>query len=710
MDKLDGLKPIYFPTECNLDTELFFPIARNSNRLDCMIGYFTSGSLTELARSISSYLASSQSEKMRFIVSPNLTNEDIDAIKRALTYDENLLPLLFPGFSITEDSLKSNSIKALIYLIVTNKLEMKVALKERGLFHSKCWLFETTSGDLAVHGSGNATKSGLTENFEQIVVSRSWLGQDSSYICNDLKQRFFKIWNNLYEGILCADLNNKTLEAINKIKIKIDGIGLSPEELKNKLMDSIIEEHREEKKVSSCQKFIVPEWLNYNSGAYAHQGLAVESWMKNNKKGILSIATGGGKTLTSLVASALINQNEKLFVVIAVPTTALLNQWEDDVRNFSINPINTYKKTKITIKKSIKTAARNLRHDISKAEVILITHDALKSDLLDKFNELSKSVSLMLIGDEVHNLGSTGFKKSAPEFFKYRMGLSATHERQFDEAGTNFLISYFGKVVFDYPLDKAIGVCLVPYKYFVHEVFLTATEEDDFAELTYKIKKLGYASDYPDTDPQKERWKLLCLQRRRIVESAENKINILDEILPKSSKDLKRGLIFCTDKFPKQLECINSILNNRSINFHQITSEETAQPRLLKRVLDSFNKGDLQVLTSKRVLDEGFNVPQTEVAYILASNTVRRQWIQRLGRVLRLSPATDKKIAVIHDFMVLPLIDKGAVDDDLISLVRSEHERLAFFSKLSSNGLEEGGSYYKIKKLIDLVKKNEYIV
>ena len=705
MPELDELKPIYFPTECNLDTELFLPITKNSSKLDCMMGYFTSGSLVELARSIVCYLASPQSHKMRFIVSPNLTREDLEAINHAISYDKNLLPLLFPDFSITEKSLKSNAIKALCYLVASEKLVLKVAIKTKGLFHSKCWLFQTNKGQLVVHGSGNATKSGLTENFEQLVVSRSWLGKDSSYICSDLNKRFLQIWENSYEGILCADLNSHTLQAIIELNTQYDGWA-SNDIMKNELISQLLEEYKSSEGQIEVQQLRVPDWLEYKSGPYSHQGSAVEAWLKNNKRGILSIATGGGKTLTSLVAATIVSQKEgALMLVISVPTTALLNQWAEDVKSFSVDPINTYKKNKSFIRRALKTASRNLRHGYSKTEAVLITHDALRSDLVESFSEISNKVPIMLIGDEVHNLGSTGFESVAPDCFKFRMGLSATYERQFDEQGTSFLLDYFGKVVFDYPLEKAIGECLVPYDYFVHDVYLTAEEEEDFAELSFQIKKLSYTVKNPDGDPGKERWKLLCLKRRRVIESAEQKISAFDKLLSENKDEVRRALVFCTDKYPEQIKQVNSILNARSINFHQVTKDETAQPKLLRRIVDSFNSGVLQVLTSKRVLDEGFNVPQTETAFLIASNTVRRQWIQRLGRVLRLSPKTGKGKATIHDFMVLPAINNDSIDDELVSLIRSEYERLSYFSKLSSNGLEEGGSFYKIKKLLNLVRK-----
>ncbi|KUJ82957.1 hypothetical protein AVO43_10440 [Microbulbifer sp. ZGT114] len=350
---------------------------------------------------------------------------------------------------------------------------------------------------------------------------------------------------------------------------------------------------------------------------------------------------------------------------------------------------------------------RNLRLGISKNEVLIVTHAALKSDLADDIDKASSRVPIMLIGDEVHNLGSSGFKEAARESFKYRLGLSATAVRQFDEDGTAFLTDYFGPVVYDFPLDAAIGNCLVPYEYHVHRVVLDENEEEAWSELTHQIRQLAYAAELPDTAKEKERWKLLCLQRRRIVESASGKIAALAQSLPKDREDIKRSLVFCTDKDPEQLLAVNALLTRRSINFHQVTAEETASKQLLVNIVDSFSDGSLQILTSKRVLDEGFNIPQTETAYLLASNTVRRQWIQRLGRVLRSSPATNKDHAIIHDYIVIPKVNDGEIDNDLASLIKGEYERVSFFSKLSSNGLEKNGSLSIISELISLMENNK---
>ncbi len=236
----------------------------------------------------------------------------------------------------------------------------------------------------------------------------------------------------------------------------------------------------------------------------------------------------------------------------------------------------------------------------------------------------------------------------------------------------------------------------------MHQVTLDEYEEEVWAELTIKIKRLSYAAELANGSHEKELWQALCIKRRKIVESAAAKVSVLASIF--SKMELTRTLVFCTDKDPKQLNQVNSLLNNKRINFHQMTAEETANKKQLAHLIQSFDSGELKVLTSKSVLDEGFNIPQTETAFLLASNTVKRQWVQRLGRVLRQSPKTHKQKAVIHDFVVMPSVNNDSIDLDLKGLIKSELQRVQFFDSLCQNGLEQNGTADVVEQLLELLE------
>ena len=117
---------------------------------------------------------------------------------------------------------------------------------------------------------------------------------------------------------------------------------------------------------------------------------------------------------------------------------------------------------------------------------------------------------------------------------------------------------------------------------------------------------------------------------------------------------------------------MNRILRDSNILFHQLTSQETVNRSQTKRIIQSFQDGEIQVLTAKRVLDEGVNIPQICKAFILASTTVERQWIQRRGRLLRTCSAINKTYSIIHDLLALPPKMDERLDPDANALVRSE--------------------------------------
>ncbi len=703
---LDDLKPLYFVGDHNLDTEVFYPICRHANSIRCMSGYFTSGSLAELAKSIS-YFLKTQDAPIKFIISPNLTPEDADTIKKAVNSDKNLIPLLFPGFEPTEENLKNRAIDALSFLVTNGRMIFRIAVQKEGIFHTKCWLFDTEYGRVSVHGSVNATGMGMRMNTEQIAVDKEWESDRAKEVISTVEEKFEDLWRNRVNKTKVLDINQATLSYLSKMHDQQDGAAKSADDIFDALQEALDGGPIE----PIGRRLLIPNWLNYETGPYSHQGEAVSAW-KRKERGTLAIATGGGKTIISLVSAALVSQEEPLLVIVAAPTRTLLNQWADEIREFKIEPFSGLGRSNRETRKELRRMFRNLRHGASNNEIAVLTHKSLKSGVIDLIDKIRGEISVMLIGDEVHNLGSAGFQAVAKDCFKYRMGLSATAERQHDDEGTKFLTDYFGPVVYDFPLETAIGRCLVPFSYHVHRVTLDSEEEEEWKELTYQIRRLSYAAEFRDGNPDKENWKILCIKRRKIAETALGKITALGRALPDDNKDIKRTLIFCSDKDKSdeknnqrdQLDKVNKLLMDRSISYHQVTAEETGSKKELGKIIGAFSKGELQVLTAMRVLDEGFNIPQTETAYLMASNTGRRQWIQRLGRVLRLSQATGKQRAKVHDFVVMLVSKDKQNDPDLKSLIRGEYNRASFFSNLSLNGLEPGGAMEIMAELNGLLE------
>ena len=684
---LNALSPVYFPNEDNIVKSLFLPVAKVSSSFDCLSGYFSSSVLTELAEPLA-YLFENPQTTGRFIVSPNLSEKDKNALLSAYDEGDSIIDYLFDKKENIEEALLSTTLDVMKYLIKTKRLDLRVALMKKGMMHAKIWVFNTPHGNVAIHGSGNATKSGLMTNFEQLIFSKEWESNSSKIIIDSYKSRFSDFWDGRRDDSYTLRLNNSTVASI---------FALSKGNANEQSLNSLIKQLKSVMELNSqIPKLTIPHWLNYREGDYSHQGEAIDAWLQNGNMGILSIATGGGKTLTSLTAAAIaLADEDKALVVVAVPTKPLIQQWSKDVENFAISPFETAGLSTLAITRKLKSIKRELKF-LAGHQIVIITHDALKNPQVK--NEIEKfSCKKVLIADEAHNLGSAGFLNDLPYFFDQRLALSATIDRQYDLVGSELLKSFFGDVVFEYTVEEAIGVCLVPFKYFVHKVYLNGAETEKWIELSQKIRRL-YGFGDSDSEAKAD---LLAIRRRAIAENAVEKIALFQQLF-RTQPDKKYTLVFCTDKDKEQLIAVNSVLREENVRFRQITAEETKNKELTNKIITDFYKQEVQVLTSKRVLDEGFNIPPIETAYIVSSNGVERQWLQRLGRVLRQCNDTGKKEAVIHDFVVIP--PDVEQDSSLRTLINNELKRVTRFSELSNNGSETSGSLELIRDLTNLLE------
>jgi len=442
---------------------------------------------------------------------------------------------------------------------------------------------------------------------------------------------------------------------------------------------------------SRSRGMTIPGWLNYQEGDYAHQGEAIQAWELNDRQGIWAIATGGGKTLTSLVAATRLKEERgKLLVIIGVPTNPLFEQWCDEIREFGLEAAFTGRLSKENKLKKVREALDRLFFGVSEAEAIVCTLDFLSTPDFEQLLQGYQTVSQLLILDEVHNFGVPSFLQNLPEWIPYRLGLSATPIRQYDEEGTEKILQFFGgheKPVYEFSLDDAIGKCLTPYDYFLHVSELDDDELEEWVELSDKIRqRFAMSGGEIDGDDQLT---LLLTRRRKIVETASSKVATLETLLSQKSKDeLSHSLIYLTGKDPEQMEQVHEVLDRLGHTYHRVTEQETGRAKVLNETINSFREGHLTFLTAKKVLDEGFNMPEIRRAFILASETTEKQWVQRRGRVLRKSPG--KTHAEIHDFIALPASDLEA-DSDTKKLVQGELKRCEEFARLAANRARADG-------------------
>ena len=690
---LQGQKPKwYLPTD-NVAKSILNPAIAVSERFDCMSGYFNSGVLKELAHGMAQYLIST-SAPMRLLVSSDISAEDQKAVANGENMSELAIAIVEEAFqdpqSLT-NALIMHTKSCLSYLVRERRLQIKIVLMKEGIFHPKIWYFHA-GGDVAVlSGSANATGAGLARNVEQLSLQRSWNSQDELEACQSDINFFGKYWKGDMDDSITLDLPHAIAENI------LGKYEFSTPPATSAYTRALQLEHNIYDDSPSNNELRIPPELVWEDGKFRHQGDAVKAWEKNDRQGILAMATGAGKTITSLIAATRLSENlVGLLVVIAVPTRLLLAQWAEDVRLFGLDPYVADSGTSSDHLKSIDEKLHALELGLASIDVVIITVNLLKDSRMTEL--FSKSGNrILLIADEMHNLGVERFTSNPPNVV-YRLGLSATPERQYDPLGTSNLFDYFGKVVFEFSLEQAIGVCLVPYSYEPIQVTLNVVEQEKFTELTEKIKR-SYARTSRTDEIGMNRIQRLLEQRRSVLESASGKIAALKSaLLDIGPENIHHTLIYCTDKDPSQLQDVNNVLTEIGVRFHQITDVESSNRQLIASSLFQFRKGNLQVLTAKRILDEGFNIPEIQRAFILASTTVERQWTQRRGRILRLCPDIDKIEAEIVDFVTVPLVSLNP-DDDMKKIVEMELQRVEEFTRLASNRASRNGPLEMIQEL-----------
>jgi len=688
---LDDRKPTWRLPDDPVVEEVIVPALQVADEFLCMVGFFGGGALRELSHGLAAYITRGR-HPVRLLASPVISEPDQEAIQLGVRKPHEVLgdaiAAAFRDEVVLQSALAEHTMRCLAYLLAADRLRMKVVHVQNAKFHLKEWIFRSESDVVVLSGSANFTGSALAHNVEKLNLHRSWRGGDSATACDDTLEDFDLYWSNRKRGAVAIDLPVAVREQLlssyepSSPPTEDDYRRALEAEQKNR---SATKDTWDVRRTPVRVNFHPPAGLVWETGPYGHQGEAVFAWENAGRRGILAMATGAGKTITALVAAwRLYREVRKLLIVIAAPTRPLVAQWAEEARRFGLEPYVAGSDAKRKRLRMIDRQLSNVELGVTSVEVLLVTNDLLGDA---SFRELlqRQTVDALLIGDEVHNLGTAAFLADPPEYVNFRMGLSATPQRQYDDEGTAGLERYFGEVVFEFGLDKAIGVCLVPYDYYLHLVELTHNEVALYRKLTEQLRRLVGKSGSSPSDEDAQRRQRLLNRRRLVLENAENKVAVLESVICELGiRDLKHALFYATDKAPAQLERVNALLRELGVRFHQITAEETGDTDLVDATIGAFRSGALQALTAKRVLDEGLNVPEITTALVLASTTVRRQWVQRLGRVLRMCPAIGKDRASIHDFVVLPPPDE-ARDDDAKRLIASELQRCDEFTELARN-------------------------
>ena len=441
---LKGVRPLYMLPADPVAEEVLIPGFQSAGKVDCMVGFFSSEVLASLAPGLATYISGSENS-FRLIISPLLRAEDQAAIEDGLNSAEETADRILEELIVTEDLLQRHTLKCLSWLLRERRIEIKVALMKDALFHPKVWLFENGSDVVAAHGSSNVTYAGIRKNIEQIAISRSWQDANQRYITDKLGYEFGRLWENKDDNCLVIGMP----EAVRQRLLRTYSSETPPTEDELRALygrAAGFSETPEPYEPAPVQHagFAIPGWLQYEDGPFEHQGKAVAAWCAAGHRGVQEMATGSGKTITSMIgAHRLYEENKPLLVVVAAPYVPLIEQWCDEIAPFGLRPVNlTTAGSAAKRARELQKVKRRLRTGLSDVEAVVVSHDTLCTPeffaAVEAFN-----CARLLIADEAHNLGRPSFINNPPDFFKYRLGLSATPIRQYDVDGTEALFGFF---------------------------------------------------------------------------------------------------------------------------------------------------------------------------------------------------------------------------------------------------------------------------
>jgi len=670
MNKLsDYIFPKILDTSSSdLIKDFFEPALASSIRYDRGVGYFSAAWLRLTAKGMTTF--AKNSGYARWVTSPILDKEDWNALQtgEAARYDEVLRRAIKINIEDLERSLEEETLSALAWLVADGILDFKLALPrnklEQGEFHDKFGIFADAFGNqISFNGSYNDSIKG-TLNYESIKIFCSWEAGFSDLVSADA-DRFSRLWNNMDSNVQVFDLPEAARERIIKLRTKERPY---PEPHWNNLL--LLKEEGIKYNSYLPSRPHIPTNITLRD----YQIKAIDEWFSHNCRGLLEMATGTGKTITALAASVRLYEREnRLAVIITAPFQHLVDQWHKEAKSFGHQSILAYQSKKQWIN-NLTDQILQFNGNYRKFLSVITTHSTFCSSDFQAVISKLKPPSV-IIADEAHYLGSELGRLSYPQNIPFRLALSATPDRWYDEVGTSMLRNYFGKTVFSFPLEEAIGLSLTPYYYYPHLVTLTADELEQYEELTAKIAPLINQED----ENGQQALKMLLIQRARLLNVAQNKLNILSKLID-SEDDIKFTLFYCA---PGQIDDVLRLIGlEKGILVHKFTAEEDAKKR--QQLLADFSNGKLQGLVAMKCLDEGVDVPNTRTAYILASSGNPREFIQRRGRILRKAP--NKEFSIIHDLIAVPQAPQDLATFEVErSIIRRELRRFKEFAEPALN-------------------------
>jgi len=633
--------------------DFYKPLLSNAVTYKRGVGYFTTGWLAANAQGMAVFAQKGGTAK--WITSPQLSDEDWHALQEGneARQDQVLREHLEAKVRDLATELEENTRNALAWLIADGTLEIRFALPSgdlQGEFHDKWGIFTAETGDkVAFHGSQNDSAKGF-QNYESYDIFCDWEGPREASRVSNHEDRFDALWANDVPDVTTISL---------------------PDSIRSDIVD--------------LRETTEPPYEDVDWGITLrdYQQAAVDAWKANGRHGMLEMATGTGKTYTAIGAmdEFLDEQSDPVAVIISVPFTHLAKQWAESLADWGYeNPKFVYGGANSDWKADLSRMLSDLSIGVREDTVFITTHTTLASDFFIEQFETS-DVKTLFIADEVHGVGSEHRRTALLDTYDARLGLSATPTRYYDDKGTQVLENYFDGIVFEYTLEDAIPEHLTEYEYYPHIVEMTDDELSEYSDLSKKL-----AGEMGKEDPDQDRVERLLMKRAGLIKSADRKLEQLRVLIQElKNEDATDHLLVYTNH--RQIDAAQDILNEEGLIQHRFTNEEDDEER--QTLLDGFDKGRYDALVAMKCLDEGVDVPSTRRAILMSNSQNPKQFIQRRGRVLRHHEESNKEMAEIHDFIVVPTLDPNRdIIDSEKKILKRELERFEEFADTARNRVQ----------------------
>lgn len=602
-----------------LGPDFFAPCLAASKVYRRASGYFSSGALVTWADGLLR-LGQGKDLSIRLVASPELSAGDrailqnLDDANELARHRAVMVEDILADIERLCDGSDEVSARASVFawLLANGRLQIRFAfpnhIDEAAMFHEKMGVFDLDDGSrVAFTGSANETSRGHRRNYESVDVYRSWIDGEAERVATKVDQ-FDEAWEDKAPGL-------SVLAPTSAVLARLRTVGRPPAGKPREQPDDA--------------PAIDPRWR--------HQDEAVAAILEA-KTGILEMATGTGKTRTAIkIMSKLIDTGQIDTAIIATDGTDLLDQWAIELEAWSHDQARRW-----LVLRHFERYRQIGEYALSPQRSVIVVSRGQLRRLLDRMPAAAKSRAL-IVHDEVHGLGTPSLQAELAgkhAAIPWRVGLSATPDRAYDDTGNDFLRSEIGNTVYEFTLERAIarGV-LAEFDYLPLAYDLTAGDKARLQAL-YSRKAARLRDGNPMSN--EEMWTEIA----RIYKTAEMKPDVHRDFLRDRPETLKRSIIFVeTREYGEQ---ILEIVDEHTNRYRTYYAEDDRDH------LVEFAKGGIDCLITCHRISQGIDIRSLNSVVLFASARARLETVQRIGRCLRLDPDRPDKRALVIDFVRPP--------------------------------------------------------